>query len=555
MKRSLTFLSTFILLMFGAYQSSFAQDDVYYDPKNDPGNNTSTEQKYDNGTTNEESNATNNSNYTGSTDKTDGYGNPADKYDPRDNSSSYDNSQYSTDAGYYDEDYDSYFYTTRLRRYYVPNYGADYYSYWYTPSYFIGINTWNSAYVVSYSPWYQDPWWSWNRRFYQPAVVMYDPFWSWNFGWNTCAYYNSWSNPYYGGYSSWGYNGWGYNNGGFCGGYYNGFGYNNGYYNGYHHGYYDGYNNGYYNGYGNSAYNNNYYYHGPRHHRNAVADNTVRTPVNNPTTGGNVRPTDIPRQGITTPRNPGVNNGANTDNGVKVIAGTTRPYSEVSGTGNNTDRGGVKPSTQVGGLQNTAGTRVDEKPVRANTPAVNTPSSNANSADPDKIGRNGQPPAGSSWPFVQQKDPADWHEAPPTRWSNGQPAQQPRQNAKQPVKQPNRDNYNTTPNRSGSYGEQQRTNTPQNNNRVEPRTYEQPRVAAPNAQPQRTEPRSDYTPRNAEQPQRVSPPQRESRPQMSQPNYNRSEPRNYSAPQQQPQRNFNSPGPSNNGGGMRPGRR
>ena len=45
MKRSLTFLSALILLMFGAFQSLSAQDDVYYDPKNDKGTNTTTEQQ------------------------------------------------------------------------------------------------------------------------------------------------------------------------------------------------------------------------------------------------------------------------------------------------------------------------------------------------------------------------------------------------------------------------------------------------------------------------------------------------------------------------------
>ena len=187
MKRSGLFLTAVLFFTFSIVANVFAQDDYYYDPAKDPAKQ-STTAPVDNSNQNA---STSQNNTSQPADKTDGYGNPADKYDPRDN---YTNDDYATDAGYYDDDYETYFYSNRLNRYYRNNYGVSYYSYCYTPSYY---NSWGNTYVVSYNPWYQDPWWRWNRRPHT-TIVVYDPFWDWNFGWNSFAYYNSWSNPYWG---------------------------------------------------------------------------------------------------------------------------------------------------------------------------------------------------------------------------------------------------------------------------------------------------------------------------------------------------------------------
>src|ERR1043165_999325 len=96
MKKLLTLVSAVLLLMFATMQTSFAQssDDVYYDPNKDPGTQ-SNQQNYDQGnenqgnsnqgTSNQGSSNQGNSNENGynngsQTDKTDGYGSPADKY-------------------------------------------------------------------------------------------------------------------------------------------------------------------------------------------------------------------------------------------------------------------------------------------------------------------------------------------------------------------------------------------------------------------------------------------------------------------------------------------
>ncbi|MES2621067.1 MAG: hypothetical protein V4615_09450 [Bacteroidota bacterium] len=305
MKRAPAICIATLVLLFTTYQYTQAQDDIYYDPNKDQSN----QPTYP---TIENSNSHGNSNSQQEElqDNRDGYESPAMKYDEPDNSESYQSTgnTYITN-NYYDDDDDDFGYTSRIRRYYTPNFGVDYYSYWFTPSFYFGWNSWNSNYLVSVNPWYSDPWWGWNRR--SVAVIydpFYDPYWSWNFGWNSCSYYNSWSNPYggWGGYNNWG-------GGGFCGGYGGGWGgyggYNNGYWNGYNQGYYNGYNDGYWNG---SAYNNNTnYYNGPRRHRSSVTQetsspSTVNPPAQNP---GNPKPgfgdknanVYIPREGIQKP--------------------------------------------------------------------------------------------------------------------------------------------------------------------------------------------------------------------------------------------------------------
>lgn len=568
MKSAIKFLSVGLLLAIAFTGKLAAQDDVYYDPTRDKGLPAQQPaEQYDNS-----SQQTTESYSQQQSDKTDGYGNPADKYDPRDNynNTSYDNSSYSTDAGYYDEDYDSYFYTTRLRRYYTPSYGTSYYSYWYTPSYYLGYNNWNSTYIVSYSPWYNDPWWRWNRH---TTVVVYDPFyspyWSWNFGWNSCAYYNSWSNPY-GGCFGWGggYSGWGYGSG--CGyggyGYGSGWGYGGGYYNGYYNGYNQGYYNGYNDGYWNStAYNNyGYHYYGPRH-RNAVATPTANNGGNGTGTGGtggggftnpgvvkgtNVKDDNfIPREGITKPINTG-----NTPTGVKVEAG--RPY-ENSTTIKNDPRSNVVTQPTINTTEgrtnipaNSDGRNASNlKPLTGMEPARTNPTPAVN----NNQGRVEQARPVETKPFVRQNtEPDGWHDVPVDRTYGGRPPVQPASPNTDNLQQ--RGNYtNQQPGNAGfqprrDYVPQQQPQNAGNTGNGGGWNRREPQVAEPQ-QPQR-----QYN--NA----REIPQQRPVQPQpvQQQPTYREAPRGNFNqAPQQrmdfaQPQQRMNfTPAPQGGGGGFK----
>ncbi|MBL0310651.1 MAG: hypothetical protein IPP77_13560 [Bacteroidetes bacterium] len=252
MKRYTFALLTALSFLVMGSLSVMAQDDNFYDPKTDKALQNQTPKSQP---------ANQND------DKTDGYGNSgtnsANKYDEKDKGYS----DYTQDndlrasTGY--DQYEDYYYTSRLRRYYTPSYGNNYYSYAYTPSYYFGWSNWNTSFYVSSNPWYNDPWWRWNHP-RRTAIVIYDPYWDWNWGWNSSPYFNSWSNPW-GGYCgafSWGYNpyayngcNWGYSNYGWGGGgYYNNYGGGRGYNQGYYHGYRNGYNNGYWDRYGNNPY-------------------------------------------------------------------------------------------------------------------------------------------------------------------------------------------------------------------------------------------------------------------------------------------------------------
>lgn len=524
MKRVIFFYVAIALMILSSAQTLSAQDDVYYDPNKDPGlqqNNDAPEQPV-----------------VPAADKTDGYGNPSDnpayQYDEAESSSDQQNgNSYVTNNYYEDDDDNAYYYTNRLRRYYSPNWGVNYYSYWFTPSYYYGWNNWNTSVTISLgSPWYQDPWWRWNNRHHSTVVIYdpwYDPYWSYNWGWSSCNYYNTWSNPYYGNscsYSSWGYNGWGYNNGGFCGGYYNG--YNYGYWNGYNNGYYDGYYNGYNNGW-NQAYGNGNYYHGPRH-RNTVPDQPGNNPVNNkPVTrpvvdhnpagqqngGVNIHNSDIPKEGIQRPIN------SNTQPAVirpdaGVIINTEKPakpgntgvvkpgmdLNNANGNRNNTDKWSDKNQTLPKGNNNV-------QPSLNNNGTIN----NNNTING---GRYTEPKVIETRPVpnqpVQPKPNTDWNKPAPDYRDNYQP-QRPE------VKPQPRQEFNNQPN-------------------VQPRqnvTPEQPRNIY------NQQPRQEVKP--IEQPRNFSP-------QPKQENRNFEQPKsNYSSPRQQEQRSV-SPG-NNQGGGMK----
>lgn len=565
MKRSI-FIFFFFAASLSICNNVLAQDDQYYDPSNDPGNNHTT-QSYNNTSSSD-------SNVDLPVDKTDGYGNAADKYDPRDSYAPNNNYTGGYADGYsYDDDYD-YYYTTRLYRYYRPNYGVNYYSYWFTPSYYCGYSAWNPTYYVSYSPWYNDSWWRWNRRPHTAIVVydpFYDPYWSWNFGWNSSYYYNSWNNPYfgynscrnYGGFNSWGWNGWGYNNGGFCGGFYNNY-YNN-YYNGYNNGYWNGYNNGWNSAYGYGGYYDPYYYY--HHHRNSSADGT-QTPVNNgkvpvtntastsgvkPKANGEIGLTDIPREGITKPL---IQNTAPKNNSINVEANTNTPY-QNSNTLNNTNiKAGVniKPSEENIGLHSNNADRWDNK--TQNIQPLNRTAANPdknNTVNPNTTGKYQAPEHAK--PYVQENKNQDaWHTVPPDRWSNKPNIQNERpQMPPQWQTQQQQWNENRTENgwNAKPSFEQPRVNQTPNNvqrdqpnnnwNRVEPRN-ENPRI----------EQRNNFEPRNNQPRMNVQP-----RQEYQQNNFNRVEPRNES-PRFEPRNNFSSPqqksfgnAPSGGGGSFR----
>lgn len=461
-------------------------DDVYYDPSKDKGYQNSTQQ-YDDV---EQQNNTGNSNTPPATydDKTDGYGEPADSYDYKDESGN----TYVTNNYYYDEDdWDDYYYTSRLRRYYGNTWSIGYYSYCYTPSFYWGWNNWNTGFYVSSSPWYNDPWWGWNSWRYRPQVAYYDPFWSYNWGWNSCSYYNSWNSPWYGGgFCSTPYmNGWGW-----------GGGYNQGYYNGYNNGYYNGYYDGYYNGYYNSPYAwNGYYYNGPRH-RDSNAG-TDRQPVSN---GGKLDPrqTDIPREGITKPFEPQrdvpVNNGGKTNNGT------------ITDKGNPAQPGkDVKPDVQNGNWQkpvtpsNSSGKTTEVERWNGTTVTPSAPNVNK----PGETGKTSEPGKNYTTPKTYEQ-PKPYNNEPPKQYNPAPQNEQPRQynNAPKQYEQPRQ--YNNQP---------KQYNQPRGNE--QPRQYEQPK--------QYNQPRGNEQPR-----QYNNPPQQNNQPK---PNYN-SQPRQF----EQPKQNYNS---------------
>ncbi len=138
---------------------------------------------------------------------------------------------YYEDDNYGYDDYDDYYYTTNIYRYYYPYSGFGYYSHCYSPYYYNPYG-WNISFGWGYGSCY--------------PYGYYNPWSCHNYGYY--GYYDPWYSPYYG---------YGYGYGGYGNGYYNG------YYDGYYNGYYDGY---YGSGYGNDGYygySDNGYYYGP----------------------------------------------------------------------------------------------------------------------------------------------------------------------------------------------------------------------------------------------------------------------------------------------------
>ena len=320
------FLFATLLLSSLIVPAVYAQsDDVYYDPRRDkPTNNSDYQHQYDSQNNNSQNNNSqgtqqqsqqqynnNNSNSQGQYDnRTDGYNNGSqptgqDHAYQYDRGNNYNGGTYNSNGNYnddyyadsYNSDYwtdDDYNYTTRLRRYYRPNYYTSYYSDWYTPSYY-----WGAPVVVSYgyNPWYTySRWNSWGYRPYYYDPFYYNPFYSssyYGWGW-TGGYYN----PYYSGFGyGCGYGGYGYGYGYGYGGY--GSGYWNGYRAGYNQAYYD---------YGYRGWSNSTPYYAPRHRSTTAGSNTTSGNVSRAVEMHHkdikgVNPNDIPRSGITKPLN------------------------------------------------------------------------------------------------------------------------------------------------------------------------------------------------------------------------------------------------------------
>lgn len=526
MNRFLLILSISLFLVTGTWQNSFAQnDDVYYDPAKDKGIQNNSQQP------NKSNNADARQTYpqAESTDKTDGYSsdNPAFKYDPRDNYSPNTTDYYESDVSY-DDDYDSYYYTTNLHRYYRLNYGVSYYDYSFTPSYYYGYSNWNTRVVVSVSPWYNDTWWRWNRHHHTTIYVYdpyYDPYYDWNMGWNSAYYTYSWGNPYWGNYScnyGWGYNSWAYNWGNGCGygGYYNPYyyGYNCGYNNDYNNGYNNGYNCGYHDGY-NTASGYNPYYHGHHQHKDMdapsnIGNNKVSFNKENQTkSNGSAlvtgktpvasHPMDIPREGIQQPINQNTRV-VTLREGVSVNANTVSPYNEKQ------PEVVVKPSQPITQAPNNGW---QEKPIQSRDNHINAV------------------PKQESKPWTQQtnqqpmertlpKENNGWNSTPSKNWNN------------QPVQ------------RNNSMNERPRETNVENR-----APQQQPKENRWNEQPRVTEqPRTYQQQRPVEQPRQNE--QRREVPQQR-PMEQRAQPRNelpHGNFQSAPQKNTV---PSNNGGSLK----
>ncbi len=284
-------LSCFILSA-GIIAATQAQDDVYYNPnqtKNNSGSSNSDYQQQYESNPKQEAPASNPADYDS---KNDGYStggqDKAYQYDERTNNN---NNEYYSDSYYDDDDYmSSWNYSSRLRRYYTPNYGVSFFSDWYDPFYW-----YQPVVVVNYG--YRNPWyssWRYDMCYSQPWRCNVN---NYNFGYNPYSNWG-WNSPCFGGF---GYSSFGY---GYGGGYY-GYPYNYGYFGGYYGGYNNfgyGYGNGGY-GYHDYGYNQpQYSYSGPRHRTGAAGSNTSDGQIHRATgRTGKTDETEIPREGIVKP--------------------------------------------------------------------------------------------------------------------------------------------------------------------------------------------------------------------------------------------------------------
>jgi hypothetical protein len=428
-----------------------AQDDYYYDPNNDETIKTSTESAYSSSSS---SSVSSNPEQYSPADRTDGYSN-ADTYTSRDGNGNTTINNYF----YEDDDFDNFVYTTRVRRYYGNSWGADYYSYVFTPSYYYGWNNWNNGFYNTYNPWHANTWWRWNRHGWQNTVVYYDPwydpYWSYNWGWNTFGFYNISFFPTYSYcgtpyvWNTWGGGrgcnaGWG--NNGWCGN-----GWNNGYYNGYNQGYWNGYQDGYNNGYWNSPYaygngwggwNGPYFNQQPSVNNNKLDVQPV-TNTHKPVPTASQIDLGIPKEGVVKPFNPDGNNP------VKSNVNSDKPVTEFPGNVNsNMGTTNGKPAVnQPSGVINSNASKYDSKtdiPVIVAQPGVG-PGKLSPTVTPAPQNNSGGKTAPNN--VYEQPNKVDWTQP------SAKPVQQPYNNKNvQIYEQPNsgyNNKLNAQPSNSG----------------------------------------------------------------------------------------------------------
>jgi hypothetical protein len=539
MKRSIfhTMLSIMLTAFFAF--NAVAQDDTYYVPSNEtytpPSNPPSS--TFD--------------------DRRDGYSVPAEQFTTTDENGN----TYITNNYYDNDDLDDWGYTSRMRRFYTPNFGVNYYSYWFTPSFYYGWNTWNTGIFIGFGNHWIDPFWGRGNRwgnvgFYDP---WYDPFWSYNWGWNSCNYFNTWNNGWGGGFCStptiWGNHGWGWGGGGWCGtggwggGWNNGWGggWNNGYWNGYN----NGWNNGYWAGYNDGLWNSPYAYGGgwgnpywkttpPNNDNGGGKPNMGEAKPINATLGTNTwspntQVLDIPKEGITRPitemsleekaKTPVANTKGQTNtpstrteteftgrtNTQTPVAAPTTTPERWNGRNENANRWNgsnttVNPAPSPSGGNNTFGRTNGNGNVQQN-PSTTRPNVTVSPTPRNEQPRQFEP---AQQPR-QQVEPRQQTQPTPRQF---EPQQQPRQQAQptprqfEPQQQP-RQQAQPTPRQ-----EQPRQIQPRQ--QVEPRQQAQPRQyqpSAPQPRQQQMQPRQ-YQP-SAPQPRQQQMQPSQSRPQVS----------------------------------------
>ncbi len=402
---------------------AFSQDDVYYSPSNDRGRNSRNNQNFERQFNNDNR-------------STDPY-----NYSEASRSTSSQTSSSQFNDGYEMDDNDFY-YTSRLRRFYTPTFGVNYWDPWYTDAFFYTRDPWmwgNSIYVNIIPSWH---WWR------PRTVIVYDPWYSWN-SWGLMNNWNSWNSPWYGngwmncgwnswgmgfGWNNWGWNnwGWGWNNGwnngwGGWGGWGNNWAYNNGFWNGYNQGYW----NGYYDGMWNNPWTGgrNYSMSGPRFQQTSTNNNTGSN------TSGKFGKTDetrdIPREGITRPRdNSNAGSGAITPGGrADQPANPAERYSDKRAPNDGWRNAPTNPAPVED--------RFRDNPRRENDRFVPAPRDNnvpAERVNPDRF--NNRPVERVPAPA----EPRRYENVPIERERFSPPAEQPRRfdNTPAPVEQPRR---------------------------------------------------------------------------------------------------------------------
>lgn len=416
---------------------------------------------------------------------------------------------------YYDN-YDDYYYSSRIKRFHRPYSGFGYYSNCYTDFYFYNHNPHyygTSIYIG----------WGYPNYYYRP-YHYYRPY------------------PYYGYYPSYGYNPYG----GY-GGYYSG--YHHGYANGYHHGYNDGY-------YGYGGYNSGYYGSGYNDYKNSNVRYGARGSVssNTPVTRGTGNSTI--KSGKTDGNTLVSDVRENTRSDIRK--GQVRDF-------NRNDEAEVLANKDVRSVDNektveSRGTGLQDKSIVNDRPRNYKPSGELNEDNTIRSGKevsnqniNNDKREYSTPDRIGNKD-GNINTPTKTRGET-----KPSRNYEAPKKENTDRNY--VPDRVREYNPPKRDNTPPQRDYTPPKRENNPpqRDYTP---PKRdnSPPKRDYTPpkRDNSPPQRdYSPPKRDNSPpsrnyEAPKRNNNSSPSRNYSPPST-PKKNYSTPsGRSGNSGSVSP---